>query len=149
GDPVEEGEVGELVITNFNPAYPMIRLGTGDLSAVLPGASPCGRTNMRINGWMGRADQRTKIKGMFVDPKQIAELVTRHPEIIRARLIVARDGDRDTMVLMAEERGDADVGALEATLRDITKLGGKVEIVEAGTLPNDGKVIADERDYTK
>ena len=102
GDPVPDGEVGEVVVTSFNPAWPMIRLGTGDLSAVLSGASPCGRTNTRIKGWMGRADQRTKVKGMFVDPRQIAEVLRRHKEIARARLVVSRDGDRDAMRLDVE-----------------------------------------------
>ncbi len=148
GDPVAEGEVGEVVVTSFNEAYPMIRLGTGDLSAVLPGLSPCGRTNTRIKGWMGRADQRTKIKGMFVDPKQVADLLKRHPEVLRARLVVARKGASDAMTLLVEERGDADTAAIAATVREITKLGADVRVVEAGTLPNDGKVIADERDYT-
>lgn len=143
-DPVAEGEVGELVVTNFSSTYPLVRFGTGDLSAVLSGQSPCGRTNMRINGWMGRADQRTKVKGMFVDPKQIAELMKRHGEITGARLIVERDGDRDAMRLQVVA-DNADSDAIEATLRDITKLGGVVEQVES--LPNDGKVISDERDY--
>lgn len=146
-DPVEDGEVGEVVVTTFNEAYPLVRLGTGDLSAILPGQSPCGRTNRRIRGWMGRADQRTKIKGMFVDPKQVAEVLRRHPEILKARLVVRRDGASDAMTLLVEERGDADVAAVAATLREATKLSGTVEVAEAGTLPNDGKVIADERDY--
>jgi len=137
-------------VTCLNPAYPLVRLGTGDLSAVLPGQSPCGRTNTRIKGWMGRADQRTKVKGMFVDPKQIAELLKRHAEIERARLVVIRDGATDAMVLHAEaiRGGTPDVGALEASLREITKIGGKVRIAEPGSLPRDGKVIADERDYS-
>ncbi len=149
GDPVPEGEVGEVVVTSLNPAYPMVRLGTGDLSAVLPGQSPCGRTGMRIKGWMGRADQRTKVKGMFVDPKQIAEIVARHGEISKARLVVTRDGARDAMALHAEPLDGAspDVAAIETSLREITKLGGMVQIVAAGSLPNDGKIIADERDY--
>lgn len=149
GDPVAEGEVGEVVVTSFNEAYPMVRLGTGDLSAVLPGASPCGRTNTRIKGWMGRADQRTKIKGMFVDPMQIAEVTRRHPEIGRARLVVSRDGERDAMTLHVEP-GDGtnpDTAAIGAALREVTKLGGEVLVAERGSLPNDGKVIADERDY--
>ena len=149
GDPVAEGEVGEVVVTSFNEAYPMVRLGTGDLSAVLPGTSPCGRTNTRIKGWMGRADQRTKIKGMFVDPIQIAEVTKRHPEIGRARLVVSRDGERDAMTLHVEP-GDGtnpDTAAIGAALREITKLGGEVLVAERGSLPNDGKVIADERDY--
>jgi len=150
GDPVPEGEVGEVVVTNFNAAYPMVRLGTGDLSAVLPGASPCGRTNMRIKGWMGRADQRTKVKGMFVDPKQVAEIVRRHPEIVRARLVVTRDGERDAMALHVEgaAEGQLQTSGIEATLREITKLGGAVKVAAIGSLPNDGKVIADERDYS-
>jgi phenylacetate-CoA ligase len=150
GDPVPDGEVGEVVVTGFNLAYPLVRLGTGDLSAVLPGTSPCGRTNVRIKGWMGRADQRTKVKGMFVDPKQIAEVVARLPEIARARLVVTREGDRDVMALHVEPAGnDAPDGkAIESALREATKLGGSVVIVAAGSLPNDGKVIADERDYS-
>ena len=150
-DPVPEGEVGEVVVTNFNPAYPMIRLGTGDLSAVLTGASPCGRTNTRIKGWMGRADQRTKVKGMFVDPRQIAEVLRRHKEIAKARLVVWRDGDRDGMRLDVEPAGQAavDLKAIAAALRDITGLSGKVAAVAPGSLPNDGKVIADERDYSR
>lgn len=149
GDPVEDGEVGEVVVTGFNPVYPLVRLGTGDLSAILPGASPCGRTGRRIRGWMGRADQRTKVKGMFVDPRQVAELVRRHPEIARARLVVTRDGESDAMALRVETAngGAPDPAALGASLRDVTKLGGGVEIVPPGSLPNDGKVIADERDY--
>ncbi|MGE0280977.1 MAG: phenylacetate--CoA ligase family protein [Rhizobiaceae bacterium] len=151
GDPVPDGEVGELVVTTFNPAYPLIRFGTGDLSAVLPGQSPCGRTNTRIKGWLGRADQRTKVKGMFVDPKQVAEVLKRHPEISRARLVVARDGEQDAMTLLvaATDGTQLDIKAIAATLRDATKLGGTVELVEAATLPNDGKVISDERDYSK
>ncbi len=148
GDPVAEGEVGEVVVTTFNSAYPLVRLGTGDLSAVLSGASPCGRTNTRIKGWMGRADQRTKIKGMFVDPKQVADIVKSHPEIRKARLVVSRDGDRDAMIFRIEaDEGDPD--AIGQTMREITKLGGAVEMVTPGSLPNDGLVIADERDYSK
>ncbi|MEO9340646.1 AMP-binding protein [Mesorhizobium sp. SB112] len=149
-DPVADGEVGEVVVTNFNPVYPMVRLGTGDLSKVLDGPSPCGRTNTRIAGWMGRADQRTKIKGMFVDPKQIAEIVTRHPEITRARLVVTRDGEADAMALHVEAQDSGgSLSAIEASLREITKLGGKVHAVTPGALPNDGKVISDERDYER
>jgi len=149
GDPVPEGEVGEVVVTSLNPAYPLVRLGTGDLSAVLPGQSPCGRTGMRIKGWMGRADQRTKVKGMFVDPKQVADIVARHKDLSRARLVVHRDGARDAMTLHAEPVPGAslDLKAIEASMREITKLGGDVQIVAPGFLPNDGKVIADERDY--
>ncbi|MEP9389782.1 AMP-binding protein [Mesorhizobium sp. KR9-304] len=151
GDPVPEGEVGEVVATNFNPAYPMIRLGTGDLSAVLPGVSPCGRTNTRIKGWMGRADQRTKVKGMFVDPRQVAELLRRHREIAKARLVVSRDGDRDAMRLDIEPAGSTkiDLKAIEAALREVTGLSGTVAAVEPGSLPNDGKVIEDIRDYSR
>jgi len=147
GDPVPEGEVGEVVVTSFNPDYPMIRLGTGDLSALLPGLSPCGRTNNRIKGWMGRADQTAKVKGMFVHPKQVAEVAARHPELRRLRLVVGRAGEQDTMTLMAE--CDARQASLEtavaATLQSVTKLKGNVKLVAPGALPNDGKVIADER----
>ena len=149
GDPVAPGEVGELVITNFNPAYPLIRFGTGDLSAFLEGTSPCGRTNRRIQGWMGRADQRTKVKGMFVDPRQIDAIVKAARGIARARLVVTRDGDRDVMVLKVRPDGGAqpDAGALAALLEAHTKLRGRIELVHA--LPNDGKVIEDARDYSK
>jgi phenylacetate-CoA ligase len=148
GDPVPAGEVGEVVVTSFNPAYPLVRLGTGDLSAVIAEPSPCGRTNTRIKGWLGRADQRTKVKGMFVDPKQIAAVTARHPDVSRARLVVTRDGERDAMTLLVEAAPTADQAAIEASLRDVTKLGGGVRIVDPGTLPNDGKVISDERDYS-
>jgi phenylacetate-CoA ligase len=147
GDPVAEGDVGEVVVTSFNPDYPMIRLGTGDLSALLPGVSPCGRTSSRIKGWMGRADQTAKVKGMFVHPKQIAEVAARHQQLTRLRLVVGREGEQDTMTLMAEST--ASDAALEAavasTLQLVTKLKGTVKLVAPGTLPNDGKVIADER----
>lgn len=148
-DPVPEGEVGEVVVTSLNPAYPLVRLGTGDLSAVLPGTSPCGRTNMRLRGWMGRADQRTKVKGMFVDPRQVAEVVARHSEIARARLVVTREGARDLMELQVEPAAGAviDTEAVVISLREATKLGGTVSVVAPGELPNDGKVIVDERDY--
>jgi phenylacetate-CoA ligase len=147
GDPVAEGEVGEVVVTSFNPDYPMIRLGTGDLSASLPGRSPCGRTNMRIKGWMGRADQTAKVKGMFVHPKQVAEVAARHPELKRLRLAVGREGEQDTMTLMAESASrDASLeAAVAASLQSVTKLKGAVKLVAPGELPNDGKVIADER----
>jgi phenylacetate-CoA ligase len=147
GDPVAAGEVGEVVVTSFNPDYPMIRLATGDLSAVLPGASPCGRTNTRIKGWMGRADQTTKVKGMFVHPRQIAEVAARHPELKRLRLIVGRANEQDTMTLMAEcaSPGASAEGDIAATLQSVTKLKGVVSLVAPGTLPNDGKVIVDER----
>ncbi len=147
GDPVADGEVGEVVVTSFNPDYPMIRLATGDLSAVLPGPSPCGRTNMRIKGWLGRADQSTKIKGMFVHPEQIADIARRHPELGRLRLVVTRAAERDTMTLMAECAAAAEGldARVAGTLQAVTKLHGEVKIVAPGTLPNDGKVIADER----
>lgn len=147
GDPVPEGDVGEVVITSFNPDYPMIRLATGDLSAVLPGVSPCGRTNMRIKGWMGRADQTTKVKGMFVRPELVAEVARRHPALGRVRLKVTREDEQDAMTLLAECAAPA-VGLADevaATLQAVTKLKGAVQIVAPGTLPNDGKVIADER----
>ena len=149
GDPVGEGEVGEVVVTSFNPDYPMIRLATGDLSAVLPGRSPCGRTNMRIKGWMGRADQTTKVKGMFVHPGQVAEVAKRHPELLRVRLSVTREAEQDVMTLCAESaeaaRGLED--AVAASLQAVTKLKGRVKLVPPGSLPNDGKIIADERSY--
>jgi phenylacetate-CoA ligase len=147
GDPVAEGEVGEVVVTSFNPDYPMIRLGTGDLSALMAGVSPCGRTNIRIKGWMGRADQTVKVKGMFVHPKQIAEVAKRHPELTRLRLVVGRSAEQDTMTLQAEcaAPNDALAEAVAATVQMVTKLKGTVALVAPGTLPNDGKVIADER----
>ncbi len=151
GEPVAEGEVGELVVTCFNRIYPLIRFGTGDLSAVLPGHSSCGRTNMRIGGWMGRADQRTKVKGMFVDPAQIAELVESFDEVTKARLTVSRAGESDVMELCAETTTPQDAVLAERiaqVLRDVTKLKGKVTLADAGSLPNDGKVISDERDYS-
>jgi phenylacetate-CoA ligase len=147
GDPVEAGEVGEVVVTNFNRVYPMIRLATGDLSAVLPGRSPCGRTNMRIKGWLGRADQTAKVKGMFIHPSQVAEVGKRHGELGRLRLVIARQDEQDVMTLKAEtERADADLArAVEATLQAVCKVRGTVDLVAPGSLPNDGKVIADER----
>ena len=147
GDPVAEGDVGEVVVTSFNPDYPMIRLGTGDLSALLPGVSPCGRSNARIKGWMGRADQTAKVKGMFVHPQQIAEVAARHPQLVRLRLVVGREGEQDSMTLMAEcAAPDAALEAtVAATLQSVTKLKGAVKLVAPGALPNDGKVIADER----
>jgi len=149
GDPVAPGEVGEVVITSFNPDYPLIRFGTGDLSAVLAGASPCGRTNVRIKGWMGRADQTTKVRGMFVTPKQVSEILRRHPEIVKARLVIAGATGKDDMTLRCEG-GSGDAGlkaALVASIRDVTKLRGDIEFVSAGSLPNDGKVIDDTRKY--
>jgi phenylacetate-coenzyme A ligase PaaK-like adenylate-forming protein len=147
GDPVPEGEVGEVVVTSFNPDYPMIRFGTGDLSAVMPGVSSCGRTNARLRGWMGRADQTAKVKGMFVHPKQIAELASRHPELKRLRLVVGREAEQDSMTLLAESAtSDAALeSAIAANLQSITKLKGIVKLVAPGSLPNDGKIISDER----
>jgi phenylacetate-CoA ligase len=147
GDPVAEGEVGEIVVTTLDPDHPWIRLAIGDLTAALPGASPCGRTNMRIKGWMGRADQTTKVKGMFVRPEQIAEIARRHPELARLRLVVTRNNEQDAMTLRCEcgPPGEALRSAIAATLRIVTKLGGDVELMPPGSLPNDGKVIADER----
>ena len=147
GDPVPAGEVGEVVATSFNPDYPMIRLATGDLSAVMPGRSPCGRTNMRIAGWMGRADQTTKVKGMFVHPMQVAELARRHPELGRVRLVVTRANEQDVMTLMAESASPIETlqSAVAATLQSVTKLRGEVRLVAPGMLPNDGKIISDER----
>lgn len=147
GDPVPEGDVGEVVVTSFNPDYPMIRLATGDMSAIMAGRSPCGRTNTRIKGWMGRADQTTKVKGMFVRPEQIAEVAKRHPELGRIRLAVGREGEQDTMTLHAEcgSSGGGLSDAIAQTLQSVTKLKGGVRIVAPGSLPNDGKVIADER----
>jgi phenylacetate-CoA ligase len=147
GDPVADGEVGEVVGTSFNPDYPMIRLATGDLSAVLAGRSPCGRTNMRIKGWMGRADQTTKVKGMFVHPAHVAQVARRHPELGRVRLAVTREAEQDVMTLYAECAAASDglADAVGASLQSVTKLKGRVSLVGPGTLPNDGKVIADER----
>ena len=147
GDPVAEGDVGEIVVTSLDPHHPWIRLALGDLTAALPGTSPCGRTNMRIKGWMGRADQTTKIKGMFVRPEQVAEIGKRHPELGRLRLVVGRADENDIMTLKAECAAISDGvrDQVTATLRAVAKLGGHVELVARGTLPNDGKVIADER----
>jgi len=149
GDPVPAGEVGEVVITTFNRDYPLVRFGTGDLSAILPGKSPCGRTNMRIRGWMGRADQSTKVRAMFVTPKQVNEIVRRHPEIAKARLVVEGESGNDRMTLKCEvtKRPAGLVEAVVASIRDLTKLRGEVVLVEAGSLPNDGKVIEDLRKY--
>ena len=146
GDPVGEGEVGEVLVTMLNADYPLIRFATGDMSAVLAGPCPTGRTNMRIKGWMGRADQTTKVKGMFVRPEQVAEVLRRHPEVAKGRLTVDRDGDADVMVF-AVEADSADAAAIEATLRDVVKLRGSVEVVAPGSLPNDGKVIDDIRKF--
>jgi phenylacetate-CoA ligase len=149
GDPVPNGEVGEVVVTCFNRDYPMIRLATGDLSAILAGESPCGRTNLRIKGWLGRADQTTKVKGMFVHPEQVAEVARRHPELGRLRLVVGRAGEQDVMTLKAEA-GSPVAGLAEKigdSVQAATKLRATVELVAPGSLPNDGKVIADERTY--
>jgi phenylacetate-CoA ligase len=147
GDPVTDGDVGEIVVTSLDPEHPWIRLAIGDLTAALPGQSLCGRTNMRIKGWMGRADQTTKVKGMFVRPEQIAEIARRHPELGRLRLVVTREGETDVMTLRCECASPADAlrNEIAATLRAVTKLGGGVEVVAPKSLPNDGKVIADER----
>ena len=147
GDPVPDGEVGEVVVTSLSPSHPVIRLALGDLSAVLAGASPCGRTNTRIKGWMGRADQTAKVKGLFVRPEQIAEIARRHPEATRLRLVVTRADEQDVMTLKVETAhcSDAFVTALGETLQGVTRLRGKVELVAPGSLPNDGKVISDER----
>jgi len=144
GDVVPDGEVGEVVVTTYAAEYPLIRFATGDLSAVLPGQSPCGRTNMRLKGWMGRADQTTKVKGMFVHPAQVAEVSKRHPEIIRSRLVVSQEKGRDVMTLRCESNG-ADAKEVAATLQAVCKLKGRVELTAPETLPNDGKVIDDTR----
>ena len=150
GDPVPEGEVGEVVVTVLNPDYPLIRFGTGDLSAVLPGPCPTGRNNTRIRGWLGRADQTTKVRGMFVHPGQVAEILRRHPEAGRARLVVAGEMADDRMTLRVETEcsGPGELALRMAeTVREVTKLRGEVELVLPGTLPNDGKVIEDARSY--
>ena len=149
GDPVAEGEVGELVVTTLNPVYPLIRFGTGDLSAILPGQCPTGRTNWRIKGWMGRADQTTKVRGMFVHPKQVDEIVKRFAEVTRGRLVVSGEMANDAMTLRVESPSASDqlVSSLEEAIRDVTKLRGRVEVVPPGSLPNDGKVIEDARSY--
>ena len=147
GTPVDDGEVGEVVVTSFDSDRPWIRLALGDLSAIMAGASPCGRTNTRIKGWMGRADQTTKVKGMFVRPEQMAELMRRHQELKRVRLVVTRVAEADAMTLLAEsESHDPSLQrSIAETLRSITKLGGAVELLAPGSLPNDGKVIDDAR----
>ncbi|WP_432759650.1 phenylacetate--CoA ligase family protein [Defluviimonas sp. SAOS-178_SWC] len=146
GDPVPEGEVGEVVVTTLNPDYPLIRFATGDLSAVMPGQSPCGRTNARIKGWMGRADQTTKIKGMFVRPEQVADFVARHDDIARARIVATREGEMDAMTVLVEtESGNP--ALYEKSVMDILKLRGRIQLVSKGSLPNDGIVIEDQRKY--
>ena len=150
GDPVADGEVGELVVTSLNPVYPLIRFGTGDLSAVLAGPCPTGRTNTRIKGWMGRADQTTKIRGMFVHPAQVDAIVKRFPEVAKARLVVSGEMAADAMTLRVETAciGQAALAQqIREAIRDVTKLRGEVELLALGSLPNDGKVIEDARSY--
>ncbi len=155
GDPVEAGEVGEVVVTTFVPEYPLIRFATGDLSAVLPGVSPCGRTNMRLKGWMGRADQTTKVRGMFVHPKQVADVVDRHPEVMKARLLVDQRDGADVMTLSCEVADpettaggkDALLAEISASIQAVCKVRGEVGFAEPGSLPNDGKVIDDIREF--
>lgn len=149
GDPVPDGEVGEVVVTTLNAGYPLVRFGTGDLSAILPGACPTGRTAPRIRGWLGRADQTTKIKGMFVHPSQVADVVKRFPGIQRARLVVSGEMANDQMCLKVEisDWSDALQQQVEAAVRDVTKLRATIEAVAPGSLPNDGKVIEDARSY--
>ncbi len=146
GTPVAPGEVGEVVVTSLNPDYPLIRFATGDLSAIMPGQSPCGRTNARIMGWMGRADQTTKIKGMFVRPEQVAALVDKHAEIVKARVIAARQGEMDTMTVQIESAGGDDT-AYAKSVAEVLKLKGAIEVVAPGSLPKDGLVIEDQRVY--
>jgi phenylacetate-CoA ligase len=151
GDPVAPGEVGEVVVTTLTAEYPLLRFATGDLSAVLAGQSPCGRTNMRIKGWMGRADQTTKVRGMFVHPAQIAEVRRRHPDILRARLTVSHDAQKNDVMILQCELSDAASAAfvegVEVSLREVCKLRGAVVAKPTGSLPNDGKVIEDLRKY--
>ena len=148
GDPVPEGEVGELVVTTLNPDYPLIRFGTGDLSAVLPGTCPTGRTNARIKGWMGRADQTTKVRGMFVHPGQVAEVTKRFPAIKRARLVVSGEMANDQLTLKVETLEATGLAEkISEAVRDVTKLRADIALVEVGSLPNDGKVIEDARSY--
>ncbi|TRD22269.1 phenylacetate--CoA ligase family protein [Palleronia caenipelagi] len=148
GDPVPEGEVGEVLVTTLNPDYPLIRFATGDLSAVLPGQSPCGRTNMRIKGWMGRADQTAKVKGMFVRPEQVADLVARHPDVDRARVTISRHDDADVMSVALETGSPGDISSYEDSVREVLKLRAAVHVEAPGALPRDGKVIDDQRDYS-
>ncbi|MEM1375011.1 MAG: phenylacetate--CoA ligase family protein [Pseudomonadota bacterium] len=146
GDPLPEGEVGEVVVTTLNPDYPLIRFATGDMSAVMSGESPCGRTNMRIKGWMGRADQTTKIKGMFVRPEQVAAFVARHPEVTRARVIAGRQGEADTMTVKVEGATEA-AETYGASVTELLKLRAAIEVVGEGSLPRDGVLIEDTRAY--
>lgn len=155
GSPVDDGEVGEVIVTTFVPEFPLIRFATGDLSAVMTGMSPCGRTNMRLKGWMGRADQTTKVKGMFVHPEQIANVVNRHPEVIKARLVVDQRNGVDVMTLSCEVNAPNNAaGGKETLLAEISssiqavcKLRGEVGFADPGSLPNDGKVIDDIREF--
>jgi phenylacetate-CoA ligase len=153
GDPVPDGEVGEVVVTVFNPDYPLIRFATGDLSAILAGApdSPCGRTNTRIQGWMGRADQTTKVRAMFVHPSQVHEVTRRHPQIVKARLVVSGSMAQDVMTLHCEvadpDHAGAGAAAIVESIRELTKLRGEVVFAAIGSLPGDGRVIDDVRDY--
>jgi phenylacetate-CoA ligase len=151
GERVADGEVGEIVVTSLDPAYPLIRFATGDMSAVMPGMSPCGRTNTRIKGWMGRADQTTKIRGMFVHPHQVNDIAKRHPEIVKARLTVDNADGRDIMALDCEttlrEAAEALLNDIRDSIQAVTKLRGEVTLVPPGTLPNDGKVIDDIRRF--
>ncbi|ROZ79536.1 phenylacetate--CoA ligase family protein [Ramlibacter sp. WS9] len=149
GDPVPEGEVGEVVVTTLSPGYPLVRFGTGDLSALLPGRCPTGRTNTRIKGWLGRADQTTKIRGMFVHPAQVADIARRFPEVIKARLVVSGEMANDVMTLKVEAASaPQDLHArIGEAIRDVTKLRGDVQLLQPGSLPNDGKVIEDARSY--
>lgn len=150
GDPVPEGEVGELVITSLNPDYPLIRFGTGDLSAILPGTCPTGRTNQRIKGWMGRADQTTKVRGMFVHPGQVSEVAKRFPQVGKTRLVVSGEMASDTMTLLVEsaETSEGLAQLISEAVRDVTKLRADIQLVVPGSLPNDGKVIEDARSYS-
>ena len=149
GDLVAEGEVGEVLVTTFDPHYPLIRFATGDLSTFMAGESPCGRTNRRVLGWMGRADQTAKVRGMFVHPSQVADVVARHSEILRARLVINNQNNADTMVLRCEVDavGEGFSDTLSRTIREICKLRGEIEWLPEGALPNDGKVIDDQRTY--
>ncbi|MEM7441543.1 MAG: AMP-binding protein, partial [Pseudomonadota bacterium] len=147
GKPVAAGDVGEVVVTTLNPDYPLIRFATGDLSAVMPGESPCGRTNLRIKGWMGRADQTAKIKGMFVRPEQVGQFVDRNSDISKARVVVTRAEETDQMEVQLETSGTPNMAALEASLKETLKLRGDVTLHAPGSLPNDGKVIDDQRSY--
>ncbi|MEK6204776.1 MAG: phenylacetate--CoA ligase family protein, partial [Amylibacter sp.] len=144
GKHVAIGEIGEVVVTTLNPDYPLVRFATGDLSAILPGASPCGRTNMRIAGWRGRADQATKVKGMFVRPEQVAVFLDRHPEVYKARVEVNHDGQNDTLLVRLETE-NTEYAGYENSLREVLKLRAVVELCAKGDLPCDGLVIADGR----